>query len=227
MLATFRLSRKDFQMPKKKDNALLSPRFALALQFANEIHGTQVRKGIGAPYISHLMAVCALVLEYGGDETQAISALLHDSAEDCGGRPMLETVRVLFGDDVTNIVESCTDTFDDPKPAWRPRKEAYLSSMTGKPASAKLVACADKFHNLGHTLRDIEIEGVTKWKYRMKETPNGCAEKQIWYYLGCLNALSNSWTHPILTEYGRAVTRLCSLVGTPVDVAEANKLASR
>jgi len=67
-------------MPKKKDNALLSPRFALALQFANEIHGTQIRKGIGAPYISHLMAVCALVLEYGGDEAQAISALLHDSA---------------------------------------------------------------------------------------------------------------------------------------------------
>ena len=227
MVENFQLSRKGFQMPKKKDNALLSPKFALALQFANEIHSTQVRKGIGAPYISHLMAVCALVLEYGGDETQAISALLHDSAEDCGGRPMLETVRLLFGDDVARIVESCTDTFDDPKPAWRPRKEAYLASITEKPASGKLVACADKFHNLGHTLRDIEIDGVTAWKNRMKVTPNGDAEKQVWYYIGCLNALSNSWTHPILAEYGRAVIRLCSLVGSPVDVAEATKLASR
>lgn len=215
-------------MPKMNNNAVLSSKFALALQFANEIHGAQVRKGIQAPYISHLMAVCALVLEYGGDETQAISALLHDSAEDCGGRPMLETVRVLFGDNVAKIVEACTDTFDDPKPAWRPRKEAYLALMALKPASAKLVACADKFHNLGHTLRDIEIEGVTAWKNRMKQTPNGGAEKQVWYYLGCLTSLSNSWTHPILAEYGRAVARLCSLVGTSVDVSEANTLlASR
>src|ERR1039458_6716836 len=115
-------------MSVKKESALVSPRFALALQFANEIHSTQIRKGLGAPYISHLMAVCALVFEYGGDETQAIAALLHDSAEDCGGRPMLETVRVLFGDNVAKIVESCTDTFDDPKPDWRPRKEAYLAA---------------------------------------------------------------------------------------------------
>jgi len=85
-----------------------------------------------------------LVLECGGDETQAIVALLHDSAEDCGGRPMLDAVRLMFGDDVARIVESCTDTFDDPKPTWRPRKEAYLKAMTTKPASAKLVACADK-----------------------------------------------------------------------------------
>ena len=87
-------------MPSKNESPLLSPKFALALQFANEIHSRQVRKGIGAPYISHLMAVCALVLEYGGDETQAISALLHDSAEDCGGRPMLDAVRLMFGDEV-------------------------------------------------------------------------------------------------------------------------------
>ena len=130
-------------MPKKNVAPLLSPKFALALQFANEIHSTQARKGAGAPYISHLMSVCALVLEYEGIETQAIAALLHDSAEDCGGRPMLETVRVMFGNDVAEIVEACTDTFDTPKPDWRPRKESYLQAMAGKPAAAKLVACAD------------------------------------------------------------------------------------
>ena len=124
--SNYRLFRKGF-IDAQDDNSVLSPRFALALQFANEIHSTQVRKGLGAPYISHLMAVCALVLEYGGNETQAISALLHDSAEDCGGRPMLETVRVLFGDDVAKIVESCTDTFDNPKPAWRPRRRRTFS----------------------------------------------------------------------------------------------------
>ena len=76
----------------KKDASLLSPRFALALQFANQIHATQVRKGLGAPYISHLMSVSGLVLEFGGNEDQAIAALLHDAAEDCGGRPMLDSI---------------------------------------------------------------------------------------------------------------------------------------
>lgn len=214
-------------MPSKNESQLLSPKFALALQFANEIHGKQIRKGIGAPYISHLMAVCALVLEYGGDENQAIAALLHDSAEDCGGRPMLDAVRLMFADDVAKIVEACTDTFDDPKPSWKPRKEAYLKAMATKPASAKLVACADKLHNLGHTLRDIEIEGVSQWKARMSESPNGAAEKQVWYYVGCLKALSNSWVHPIRDEFGRSVVKLCKLVGTSEDVSCASSLAGK
>ena len=36
-------------MPAKIETPLLSPKFALALQFANEIHGTQQRKGAGRP----------------------------------------------------------------------------------------------------------------------------------------------------------------------------------
>lgn len=43
-------------MSESAGAALLSLRFALALQFANEIHGKQARKGLGVPYISHLMA---------------------------------------------------------------------------------------------------------------------------------------------------------------------------
>lgn len=208
-------------MSKKAESPLLSPKFSLALQFANEIHGTQARKGHGAPYISHLMAVSALVLEYGGDETQAIAALLHDSAEDCGGRPMLETVRVLFGAEVAAIVDACTDTFDDPKPPWRPRKEAYLAVMAGKPATAKLVACADKLHNIGNTLRDIQAEGIDAWKRRTAESTNGAAEKQAWYYLGCLDALSTRWQSPLLDEFARAVLQFCEQVGSAADVARA------
>lgn len=206
---------------------LLSSKFALALQFANEIHSTQVRKGIGAPYISHLMAVSALVLEFGGNETQAIAALLHDSAEDCGGRPMLDTVRVMFGDDVAEIVEACTDTFDTPKPEWRPRKQAYLQAMAGKPAAAKLVACADKLHNIGNTLRDIQGEGVEAWKLRMAETPNGAADKQCWYYLGCLEALSTGWSTPLLGEFARAVRQLCERVGSVAELARVDELTRR
>lgn len=211
-------------MPKKNDAPLLSPKFSLALQFANEIHRMQVRKGAGAPYISHLMSVCALALEYGGNETQAIAALLHDSAEDCGGRPMLETVRVMFGNEVAEIVAACTDTFDVPKPDWRPRKEAYLRAMAVKAGTAKLVACADKLHNISHTLRDIQSEGDAAWKARMAKSENGSAEKQTWYYLGCLEALSTGWSGALLSEFARAVQLLCELVGNDADVARAKEL---
>ena len=214
-------------MSKKQTAPLLSPKFALALQFANEIHSTQARKGAGAPYISHLMAVSALVLESGGTETQAIAALLHDSAEDCGGRPMLDTVRVMFGDDVAGIVEACTDTFDTPKPDWRPRKQAYLQAMAGKPADAKLVACADKLHNISNTLRDIQGEGIEAWKVRMAKTPNGAADKQCWYYLGCLEALLNGWSVPLLDEFARAVWQLCEWVGSDADLARVDELTRR
>lgn len=216
---------KEIIMSKKTKKTLLSPKFALALQFANEIHGTQSRGGAGAPYISHLMAVCGLVLEYGGNETQAIAALLHDAAEDCGGRPMLETVRVLFGDDVAKIVDACSDTFETPKPEWLPRKEAYISAMPTKPAATKLVACADKLHNISHTLRDIKNEGVEPWKNRMEKTPNGKSSKQCWYYRGCLDALSSGWTNPIRDEFARAVILLSELVGTAEDISRAKNLA--
>lgn len=203
-------------MPEKNETPLLSPKFALALQFANQIHSTQLRKGLGAPYISHLMAVAALVLEFGGSENQAIAALLHDAAEDCGGRKMLDTVRVMFGDEVANIVEACTDSFaenPEDKLDWRPRKEGYLSQLADEPPEAKLVSCADKFHNLSNTLRDIQIEGVPAWKMRMAKSKNGQAAKQIWYYSGCLAALSKGWDDPILVCFGNAVGQLRDLVG--------------
>lgn len=202
----------------------LSPRFALALQFANEIHAEQKRKGRGAPYISHLMAVCALVLEFGGNEEQAIAALLHDAAEDQGGRAMLDAISVLFGKEVAAIVEACTDSFAedaDQKEEWLPRKTRYLKHLAAEPSAAKLVSCSDKLHNISNTLRDIQSEGVTAWKTRMAKSKNGAAEKQVWYYLGCLEALSTGWNDPIVRVFGNAVLDLCKQVGTDADVAQA------
>jgi len=43
-------------------------------------------------------------LEDGGDEDQAIAALLHDVVEDCGGAPVLEEIRHEFGERVARIV---------------------------------------------------------------------------------------------------------------------------
>jgi (p)ppGpp synthase/HD superfamily hydrolase len=64
---------------------ILTDRFDRALLYATHVHGGQVRKGTSTPYVAHLLAVSATVLEYGGDEDLAIAALRHDSVEDQGG----------------------------------------------------------------------------------------------------------------------------------------------
>jgi (p)ppGpp synthase/HD superfamily hydrolase len=73
---------------------VLTDRFDRALLYATHIHGGQVRKGTNTPYVAHLLAVAATVLEYGGDEDLAIAALLHDSVEDQGGRRRLDDVTI-------------------------------------------------------------------------------------------------------------------------------------
>lgn len=59
------------------DAAVLTDRFDRALLYATHVHGGQVRKATFVPYIAHLLAVAATVLEYDGSEDMAIAAPLH------------------------------------------------------------------------------------------------------------------------------------------------------
>src|ERR1035437_5075093 len=88
----------------------LTDRFDRALLYATHVHGGQVRKGTSIPYVAHLLAVAATVLEYGGSEDMGIAALLHDAVEDQGGEPRLSDIRNRFGDRVADIVRSCSDS---------------------------------------------------------------------------------------------------------------------
>ncbi len=92
---------------------VLTERFDRALLYATHVHGGQVRKDTSTPYVAHLLAVSATVLEYGGAEDLAIAALLHDSVEDQGGQARLEDVRNRFGHRVARIVEACSDSLAD------------------------------------------------------------------------------------------------------------------
>jgi hypothetical protein len=111
---------------------MLTARFDEAFRYAHDVHRAQRRKGSGIVYMAHLIDVAAIVLVYGGGEDEAIAALLHDAPEDHGGRPRLEDIRHRFGDIVAEIVEGCTDTFDTPKPAWLPRKRAYIAHVENR-----------------------------------------------------------------------------------------------
>ena len=159
--------------------ARLGPRFSEALVLAAALHRQQARKGNDIPYVAHLLAVCAIVLEHGGGEDEAIAALLHDAAEDQGGEPTLELIGGLFGPKVREIVAECSDTFEQPKPAWRRRKEDYIAKLQGDEVSrsALLVSAADKLHNLSATVNDLRTQGVQFWTRF-----NSTREEQIWYY---------------------------------------------
>lgn len=141
----------------------LTPRFDEAVRYAREVHAGQDRKGTGVPYISHLLGVSSIVLDDGGSEDEAIAALLHDAAEDRGGRPRLEDIRARFGEAVAKIVEDCTDSWDTPKPPWAERKRAYAEHARSLPAASLRVSVADKVHNTYAILRDLRNEGEAVW----------------------------------------------------------------
>ena len=156
---------------------MTTDRFEEALAYACRLHRNQMRKGTSIPYISHLMSVAALVLEHGGNEDQAIAALLHDGPEDQGGEETLAQVRRMFGDDVASIVSDCTDAWTDPKPEWRMRKEAYLAKLPHKRAESLLVSLADKTHNAEAILYDYRVLGDRVWERFI-----GGREGTRWYY---------------------------------------------
>ena len=165
---------------------MLTGRYDEAFRYAHELHGTQKRKGTSIPYISHLMIVSALVIENGGTEDQAIGALLHDAAEDHGGAATLEVVRNRFGDVVAEIVSDCTDSWDEPKPDWRPRKEAYLAKLPAKSPRSLLVSLADKTHNADAILFDYRVLGEALW-----DRFNGGAAGTRWYYQSLANIFTD------------------------------------
>jgi len=154
-------------------------RFETALSFAARLHLTQARKGTGTPYIGHLLGVASLVIENGGDEDEAIAALLHDAVEDQGGKPTESVIERMFGKKVADIVRGCTDCDDEggPKPAWRPRKEAYIAHLKQADSSTRLVSASDKLYNARSILDGLRACGEGVWK-RFSAGKEG----QLWYY---------------------------------------------
>jgi (p)ppGpp synthase/HD superfamily hydrolase len=182
-----------------------------AVALAEEIHGRQRRIGTEVPYLAHLLVVCGLVLEDGGDEEEAVAALLHDSVEDGGGRPVLERIARSFGARVARIVEGCTDNLDgDADAPWIERKRRYLEHLPEVTDDAVLrVALADKVHNARSLVRDYREEGSRLWE----RFPNKTAREQLWYYDGLVAFFGDRRPGPLAEDLRRAVDELAMLIG--------------
>ncbi len=181
-------------MPRHTSNPFLGSRFRDAFLFAASLHETQVRKKTSAgkhseqdvPYLSHLMAVSALVVESGGNEDEAIAALLHDALEDgpdCLLRrktsclelekqkipeelqklqiEIRETIITRFGKTVCAIVEACSE--DKSISEKSVRKRLYLDALKTASDSARLVMICDKIHNAESIALDLSRFGESVW----------------------------------------------------------------
>lgn len=183
----------------------LGSRFEEALRWASELHRGQSRKGRPVPYVAHLLAVCAFVLEAGGDEDEAIAALLHDAVEDQGGAPILEEIRVRFGERVAQIVDGCTDAYEIPKGPWRQRKQDFIDSLEAASDSIHLVVAADKLHNSRSTVESLRAEGPDVWpRFRGKE-------RAMWYYTEVAAALERRGDNLLLDRLRRTLDLLDTL----------------
>ena len=140
-------------------------RFSRAVDYARIAHAAQCRKGSNIPYLYHLLGVASLVIEFGGNEDQAIAGLLHDTIED-GGAEHETTIRAQFGDAVADIVKDCTDGTAEGKAShtdaearrrdWIERKLAYLAHLKTSPDQTLLVSACDKLHNARAIVQDLE-----------------------------------------------------------------------
>ncbi len=203
----------------KVSDVALTKRFDEAFLYAHERHGNQRRKGTGVPFIAHVMAVAALVLEHGGDEDQAVAALLHDTVEDHprGGKTAAE-IRERFGTRVYDIVIAMTDSDPDAadevaKGPWHERKQAYLRHLAEASPDVLLVAAADKLHNARAVLEDYREHGDAIWsRFAVGR------EDQRWYYkslVGALREASGGAPERLVEELTRTVGALELLIESP------------
>jgi (p)ppGpp synthase/HD superfamily hydrolase len=187
------------------DFVRLGPRFEAAVAYAVEAHREQARKLSPVPYLAHLFGVTSLVLEYGGDEDQAIAGLLHDTLEDCGAEHG-PVIGARFGAGVLELVRACSD-WEGPsgstgKPPWRARKEAYIAHLDelGPGHPALLVSCADKLHNARAIRADLRRHGLTVWDRFSQPAP-----EQRWYYSSLVDAFTWLLPGPLTDELRRTV----------------------
>lgn len=191
----------------------MSDRFIRALGRTVEIHRDHVRKRTESdpeiPYVAHLLSVCGLVLQDGGNEDEAIAALLHDAAEDRGGEIRLAEIENEFGSNVAMIIAECSDTFESPKPPWRERKETYLAHLPTASRSALRVSVADKLDNARAILLDYRRVGEGLWE---RFDPDA---DQLWYYRSLVETYRgiDSFESPLIEELDRVVSQLEGLVG--------------
>ena len=119
-----------------------------AYEVAAEAHQGQVRQS-GEPYISHPVAVAAILADLGLDEVTLAAALLHDAVEDTA--VTLEQVLADFGTEVAAMVDGVTKLdrvrFENKEAQQAASMRKMLVAMA-KDIRVLLIKLADRLHNM-------------------------------------------------------------------------------
>jgi (p)ppGpp synthase/HD superfamily hydrolase len=189
----------------------LSGRLTAAIEYARHIH-IERRKGTEIPYMAHLLGVASLVMGEAGHagfpvtEDMVIATLLHDAAEDHGGKLRLKDIEHNFGSNAARMVEGLSDSLsEDPgkKQSWQQRKEAYIERLHGEPDDVRLISVADKLYNARSILEDYREIGPRVWE-RFKRG----RQEQIWYFDELLKVYKSSGAGRLVEELERVVAEL-------------------
>ena len=170
-----------------------------ALKTAAKVHEKQYRKGTDIPYITHPVAVGMILMKAGYSEELVAAGILHDTVEDTD--LSLQDIEQLFGRNIAQIVEGCSEP--DKSLSWEDRKKHTIEYLKSAPEEIRVVACADKLHNIRSIASDIEQFGEQVWG-RFKRGK----EQQEWYYTHVIESLGLQSNFQLLGELKIEVERL-------------------
>lgn len=215
------------------DSPLYTYRVGAALKLAANAFTYRLRKGSRTPYLTHLLAVCSLVMDFGGDEDQIVAAVLHDLLEDIDATRILmacadglsvsyatpenapakaeSELRRIFGDKSIDIVKACSDSLTPgTKDDWALRKRAYIARLRYETKAMKLVCAADKIHNMASLVSDYSNPEIGMKVFdRFGDTS---LHDQLWYYTGVTAALSDNFDHAIVRTLRDAYRHLSAIL---------------
>lgn len=161
---------------------IFTSRLDEAVKLAARLHRNQTRNDDEqTPYVSHLMAVAALLSEFTSDEDIIIAGLMHDSLEDVKGYTY-EQLIVDCGQRVADIVMHVSEPLDANKEMidqlpWLVRKEAYLETLRKGGMESAMVSSADKIHNTESFIKDLNNEnGVFASKF------GSSVRNRLWFH---------------------------------------------
>ncbi|MEX1229478.1 MAG: HD domain-containing protein [Planctomycetaceae bacterium] len=149
-----------------------------AMRVAARWHRHQTRKSSDLPYITHPASVMSILTRVGiHDDDVLAAALLHDVLEDtpCPIEDLAAEFPPRVLDYVQQLTEQKKDEAGTVRP-WKVRKTEYIERLQNAPWEVRAIALADKLHNLGTMVYDLEA-GEALWK-RFGASP----EQVLWYH---------------------------------------------
>ena len=170
-----------------------------AINFAAQAHIGQVRKGSGVPYIIHPFAVGMILQQQKCLKELVIAGILHDTLEDT--KVTSNDIKEAFGEYVTYLVEGCSNL--NKHLPWEQVKQQNIDKLRKTTMDIKIIACADKLHNITSIIEDYQVMEEETWK-KFKRGK----DKQKWYYMGLAKVFSEQTAPENITIFDEFVKKV-------------------